>query len=94
MASGIKDYPAQGKIDAARVPIVTRYVQATGFTVEMSDPQAFVGRVLFGEARGEEPACGRGLVQLRREFGTLISHALGLTKDSSADDMKRVGSGT
>ena len=60
-------------------------------TVDVRDPQALRLRILFGETRREELACGREAIELQREFGTLTPHPRRLADCSPSNDANRIG---
>jgi hypothetical protein len=76
---------AQRKDGAGLVSRVARQMDASRLVVDMGHPQALPGGIAVGEAAGKKLAGGRQTVELKREFGTLISHAASLRARKSTD---------
>jgi hypothetical protein len=76
---------AEWKGGAGFVSGVARQMHAARLVVDMGDPQVLPGGIAVGEAAGKKLAGGRQAVELKREFGTLISHAASLRARKSTD---------
>ena len=66
----------QRKDRSAFVPRIASEMEASGVLIDVRNPQAFKGGIGIGETSREEFASGLQALELQREFGTLIPHAL------------------
>ena len=82
---------SQRKVDSAGVAQVARQVDAARLIVEVRDPKCLLVGFLFGEAAGEEIAGGGDAGELERDFGTLTTHPIHLSKGAAFHDGNRVG---
>ena len=93
MLRGVDDDRPQGKIDAARVPLVARQMNAASLVVEVRDPQGLERGIGFCQAGLEELTRAGDAIQDDRDFGTLIPHASKLREAHLPNDRNRVRSG-
>jgi len=68
-------------------------MKAANLFIEVRNPEALLGRLLLGEASGEELTRRGEARELERDFGTLTSHSDRLSEVGAANDDKRVGFG-
>ena len=74
-----------GKSRLLIVPAMAGEMEAMRLVINMRDPQAFAPRIFLGKATGEEGPRRLDAIELQREFGTLIPHAVHIS------DARRAG---
>ncbi len=78
------------EVGAAFVAAMSSEVEAVRLVVEMRDPEAFAKRVRVRDAAGEEFSSSSKAVQLKRKFGTLISHSEAVPYQWGRGDRNRI----
>lgn len=90
VSRGIDDDRPQREVDAARVSLVARQVEAARLAVEMHYPQSLERRIGFSAAGLKELARAGDAIEDYRGFGTLIPHAPMLREPRLPNDRNRV----